>query len=146
MDAQLDEVMEATSRLQTDYDALEIALEALKEADHQLHARFSPQLSQGAEDYFQRLTQGAFSQVNLDRGLNITLREEGSLADRPLALLSQGTTDQLYLALRLAVADLVLPSPQSCPLILDDALLAFDDNRLALGSAPAHLSWPKTGR
>ncbi len=132
VDAQLDEVMEATSRLQTDYDALEIALEALKEADHQLHARFSPQLSQGAEDYFQRLTQGAFSQVNLDRGLNITLREEGSLADRPLALLSQGTTDQLYLALRLAVADLVLPSPQSCPLILDDALLAFDDNRLAL--------------
>ena len=132
VDAQLDEVAEATSRLQQDYDALEIALEALREADDQLHTRFSPQLSQGAGDYFRRLPQNRFSQVTLDRGLNITLREEGSLADRPLALLSQGTADQLYLALRLAVADLVLPVPQACPLILDDALLTFDDNRLAL--------------
>ena len=132
VDAQLDEVTETASRLQRDYDALEIALEALREADDQLHTRFSPQLSQGAGDYFRRLTRNQFSQVTLDRGLNITLREEGSLADRPLALLSQGTADQLYLALRLAVADLVLPDPQACPLILDDALLAFDDNRLAL--------------
>lgn len=132
VDAQLDEVTEAIHRNQTDYDALAIALEALQEADDQLHARFSPQLSQGAGEYFRRLTQGQFSQVNLDRGLNVTLREEGALADHPLALMSQGTADQLYLALRLAVADLVLPQPQACPLILDDALLAFDDNRLAL--------------
>ena len=68
----------------------------------------------------------------LDRSFNVTVRETGALADRPLALLSQGTADQLYLALRLAVADLVLPSPQACPLILDDALLSFDDDRLAV--------------
>ena len=100
-------------------------MEALKEADDQLHARFSPQLSQTAAGYFQQLTQGRFSQVALDRSFNVTVRETGALADRPLALLSQGTADQLYLALRLAVADLVLPSPQACPLILDDALLSF---------------------
>ena len=29
------------------------------------------------------------------------------------------------------MADLVLPTPDACPLILDDALLAFDDDRLA---------------
>ncbi|MFR6058822.1 MAG: ATP-binding protein [Evtepia gabavorous] len=119
-------------RLQGDYDAIEVAMEALKEADDQLHARFSPQLSQTAAGYFQQLTQGRFSQVALDRSFNVTVRETGALADRPLALLSQGTADQLYLALRLAVADLVLPSPQACPLILDDALLSFDDDRLAV--------------
>ena len=132
VDARLDEIQEASARLQGDYDAIEVAMEALKEADDQLHARFSPQLSQTAAGYFQQLTQGRFSQVALDRSFNVTVRETGALADRPLALLSQGTADQLYLALRLAVADLVLPSPQACPLILDDALLSFDDDRLAV--------------
>ena len=131
LDARLDEIQASAAHLQEDYAALEIAIEALQQADAHLHARFSPQLSQLAETYFRRLTQGRFTQVCLDRSLSVTVREEGSLADHPLALLSQGTTDQLYLALRLAVAELVLPNPQACPLILDDALLSFDDHRLA---------------
>ena len=42
---------------------------------------------------------------------------------------SDGTIDQLYLALRLAVAGELTPE---APLILDDALVRFDDDRLAL--------------
>lgn len=132
IDAELDELQTSIDRLQTDYDALEIAMQALQEADSQLHARFSPQLSQEAGAYFRRLTAGQFDQVNLDRSLNVTVRQTGSLADRPLALLSQGTKDQLYLALRLSIADLVLPEGTACPLVLDDALVAFDDRRLEL--------------
>jgi uncharacterized protein YhaN len=37
--------------------------------------------------------------------------------------------DQLYLALRLAVAESLTPN---APLILDDALVRFDDERLRL--------------
>ena len=44
--------------------------------------------------------------------------------------LSRGTADQLYLAVRLAVCRLCLP--QKPPLVLDDALAAFDDERLGL--------------
>ena len=40
---------------------------------------------------------------------------------------SDGTADQLYFALRLAVAGELTPD---APLILDDALLRFDDTRL----------------
>ena len=132
LDAELDELQSLIDRQQTDYDALEIAMQALQEADRQLHARFSPQLSQKAGAYFHELTGGQFDQVALDRDLSVTVRQTGSLADRPLALLSQGTADQLYLALRLSIADLVLPEGASCPLVLDDALLAFDDRRLNL--------------
>ncbi len=135
IDAELDELQTSIDRLQTDYDALEIAMQALQEADGQLHARFSPQLGQEAGAYFRRLTAGQFDQVDLDRSLNVTVRQAGSLADRPLALLSQGTKDQLYLSLRLSIADLVLPEGAACPLVLDDALLAFDDQRLELALA-----------
>ena len=41
---------------------------------------------------------------------------------------SEGTIDQLYLALRLAVAEELTPD---APLVLDDALVRFDDQRLA---------------
>ena len=40
---------------------------------------------------------------------------------------SDGTVDQLYLALRLAVAKELTPN---APLVLDDALVRFDDARL----------------
>ena len=132
VDARLDNVREQKELLQTDYDALEAAREALQEADRQLHARFSPQLSDRAGQYLSQLTQGAYRQVSINRSLDLTVREPGSLSDRPLAFLSQGTADQLYLALRLAVSDLVLPEPEACPLVLDDALLSFDDHRLKL--------------
>lgn len=132
VDAQLDSVREQTARLQTDYDALEVALQVLRESEDQLHARFSPQLSDRAGEYFARLTRNDTQEVGLTRTMDITLRAHGSLTDRPLSYMSQGTADQLYLALRLAVSDLLLPQPQDCPLVLDDALVTFDDTRLAL--------------
>ena len=42
---------------------------------------------------------------------------------------SDGTIDQAYLALRLAVCREILP--REAPLVLDDALARFDDGRLA---------------
>lgn len=130
-DAQLDSLRERIARLQGDYDAIGVAMEALQEADRQLHARVSPRLSRRAGEYFSRLTQGQYSRVDLDRNMDLVVREAGSLADRPLGSLSQGTADLLYLSLRLAVADLALPAPDQVPLILDDALLTLDDTRLA---------------
>ncbi len=46
--------------------------------------------------------------------------------------MSQGTADQAYLALRLAICLLALPEGETAPLILDDALVSFDDARLRL--------------
>ena len=48
---------------------------------------------------------------------------------RPAAAMSCGTADQVYLALRLAMVHRLLPA--DAPLILDDALVNFDDDRAA---------------
>ena len=45
---------------------------------------------------------------------------------------------QLYLATRLAICDLVLPPDHAVPIVLDDALTNFDDERCA-----AALRWLK---
>ena len=46
---------------------------------------------------------------------------------RDLRTLSCGTGDQLYFAVRLAICRLVLPP--DAPIVLDDALVYFDDVR-----------------
>jgi uncharacterized protein YhaN len=58
--------------------------------------------------------------------LNAGAQEEDTL--RPAQVRSDGTVDQLYLALRLAVAEELTPE---APLVLDDAFVRFDDTRLA---------------
>ena len=62
---------------------------------------------------------------------------------RHIEALSAGALDQLYLAVRLAICELVLPPEKSIPIILDDALTNFDDERCAtalrwLKQAAAH--------
>lgn len=132
VDAQLDNLAEEIKTLQQEYDAIELARTVLTQADEALHARFSPKLTQRAEDYFSILTQGQYSQMFLSKDLEVSVQERGSVTPRPLAVLSQGTADALYLALRLAMTDLVLPNPTACPLVLDDALLTLDDEHLRL--------------
>ena len=58
--------------------------------------------------------------------------ERDGLQPRRALTLSQGTADQLYLAVRLAVCELALPTDDPSPLVLDDALANFDDGRCAL--------------
>ena len=49
---------------------------------------------------------------------------------RATIFLRGGTADELYLSVRLAVCRLLLP--EDAPLLLDDALVMFDDDRLRL--------------
>ena len=63
----------------------------------------------------------------LERDLGASLYPSGNPASRDAAFFSGGTRDQLYLAVRLAVSQLLCPGT---PLILDDALVRFDDERM----------------
>ncbi|RJQ48917.1 MAG: hypothetical protein C4538_03045 [Nitrospiraceae bacterium] len=45
--------------------------------------------------------------------------------------MSDGTSDQLYLSLRLASLEMQLESGEPLPFIVDDILVNFDDNRSA---------------
>ncbi|MEG2679716.1 MAG: hypothetical protein RR949_07210, partial [Oscillospiraceae bacterium] len=115
--------------LQRDDDAITIALEALDVANAQLQARFSPELNRRAGLLFSELTGERYGEVTLDRNFEVHAAETGALIPRRILTLSQGTADQLYLAVRLAICDLVLPADAPVPLVLDDSLVNFDDLR-----------------
>ena len=112
-----------------EYDALTAALDALSAANAVLRERFSPALNRKAGEIFAALTGGRWPRLELARDFTAQAVREDETLPRPWLALSAGTAEQLYLSVRLAVCALTAPD---VPLVLDDALAAFDDERCAL--------------
>ena len=77
---------------------------------------------------FGKLTNQRYQKLSLGQDLSLESGAEDENTLRGTLWRSDGTVDQLYLALRLAVAEELTPD---APLVLDDALVRFDDERLA---------------
>ncbi len=81
---------------------------------------------------FQHITRGAFAGLGAEFNADdvpvlVGLRPDQSSV--PISGMSDGSRDQLYLALRLAALDRYLEQHEPMPLILDDLLITFDDER-----------------
>ena len=120
---------EELARRTQEHQAIAAALEGLKAANAQLQERFSPQLNRRAGEYLARLTGEKYTSLSLNRELEASAAGAGDVLPRRSLFLSKGTVDQVYLAVRLAVYDLCLRE-HHVPLILDDALAAFDQERM----------------
>lgn len=130
--ARREELTEELARRREEYEALGAALEALDGANAQLRARFSPALNAAAGAILARLTGGKYGEVALTRQFEAAARDGESPLPRQAIALSQGTAEQIYLAVRLAVCEMALPADEPSPLVLDDVLDTYDDGRMAL--------------
>ena len=142
LEAQLAQKQEQLTALQDEYDAIALAMDTLSQANTVLQNRFSPALGARAAEIFSAITGGRYDHVLLSRDFSLSAEPAGDPVGRSVRLLSQGAADQLYLAVRLeaidgdltderlAICDMVLPADKRVPLILDDALVTFDDERL----------------
>ena len=128
---QISRLEEELVRQQAEYDALQLSLDALQAANTTLQNRFSPELGRRAAEIFADMTGSTWSHILLDREFHLSAESGSDPTRRSVQLLSAGTADQLYLAVRLAICEMILPPEQNPPLILDDALLTFDDARLS---------------
>ena len=113
-----------------EYDAINLAIDTLREADTEIQSRFSPELGRVAADYMSAVTGGRYSDVLINRDFTAKARTKDDVVARDAEYLSAGTLDIMYLAVRLAVCELALPEGETCPLIIDDALVNLDETRL----------------
>lgn len=112
-------------RLRTAVAFLEREIEIYREANQ------DPLLHRAGQ-LLSRLTRGRYHQVHAtlgddDRAVFSVERSDGP--ELEVDALSDGTRDQLYLALRLATLERRLESAEPMPLVLDDILVHFDDER-----------------
>ena len=116
------------SQLEKTYAALILAQETLVAAAGELQRRFAPRIAQRTRELFSRLTGSRYNRLILGEDMDLHVGAQGEDTLRGSLWHSDGTVDQLYLALRLAVAEALIPE---APLVLDDALVRFDDKRLS---------------
>lgn len=124
----LEAVNARIAQLEDTYAALTIAQQTLADATAALQRRFAPRIAQRTQALFAQLTGNRYDRLTLDQDLSLHAGAQGEDTLRSSLWRSDGTVDQLYFALRLAVAGELTPQ---APLILDDALVRFDDTRLA---------------
>lgn len=107
------------------------AKEILDESNHQLKSNIIPGLSNKLSNIAYDLT-GKYSNIKADvggQGIKIIL-EDGNVISPDL--LSGGTIDQIYFALRVAGLDMLSENGELLPLILDEPFSQFDDNRIKI--------------
>lgn len=123
------ESAESYLKLKTAVRLLKWSLEKFRET-HQ-----GPMLAKASSN-FHTLTLGSFRRLVADTDGGGPPRLLGIRDDReqvPVTGMSEGSRDQLYLALRLAALEIQVEQGYRMPLIADDLFINFDDERTAAG-------------
>lgn len=111
----------------TKLEALELALKVLNKAFDDFKTVFSPQLSELTGKILSSITSGKYNSALVDDSLIVSV-DDGYNYRNALSF-SQGTAEQTYFAMRIALSRILL-SGRDAPLFLDDALAFYDDERL----------------
>jgi DNA repair exonuclease SbcCD ATPase subunit len=103
--------------------------EFLSTAQDRVHRDIAPILAKAVRDFLEQATAGRYSDVIVDPA-TLNVRVCGQQRQwRDARLLSHGTREQVYLLLRMALADHLSTPGERCPLILDDVTVHSDDAR-----------------
>ena len=127
LEAQNTTLEQRLHELEKTYAALDHALKTLEQASAELQRRFAPRISRSAQEILGQLTNGRYTRLTMAQDFSLLAGAQNEDTLRSRHWRSDGTVDQLYLALRLAVARELLPD---APLVLDDAMVRFDNVRL----------------
>lgn len=121
-----EEIKKQLAEAEHEAEAIDLALNTIQELSGDIYDQYGPGISRRVSEMVSRITQGQYTDIKLDEQLNIKVRRE----DRYIGaeFLSTGTLEQIYLAVRLAVAEEM--SGSGMPLLLDDIFGAYDDARL----------------
>ena len=119
---------EAERQRAEEIQALELAAQEITRISKSFYEDMQDELNAEVSRYVSLFTTGAYDSVRLDEQGQLQILTEGREV-RP-ELLSRGTLEQIYLALRLAVGN-VVTKEEPLPILLDEAFAMYDDDRLA---------------
>ncbi len=115
-------------RISQELAAIDLAQETMNNLSMTIRGSFGLYLNKTASDLVAGITGGIYTSMSIDEDLNVFMNTKTKLV--PIEQVSSGTMDQIYLALRLAAAQLIQDGKETMPLIFDDSFVLYDDERL----------------
>jgi uncharacterized protein YhaN len=120
------------------YARLHVARSLLQAGIERIRQERQGPLLRAAGGHFAALTEGRYVSLTADEddaGRTILRAVRDDRSECPVEALSEGTRDQLYLALRIAAVEAHAQAGEPLPFIADDLLATFDDRRAAAAIA-----------
>ncbi|ECQ6328287.1 AAA family ATPase [Listeria monocytogenes] len=114
-------------QISTEWTETKLALQMLQNTMQQLQEGKLPKTLKLASEYFNHLTSGNYRKVYLQDN-RLQVESKDSIPFFPEEL-SQATKEQLYLAIRFALID-VIHKDFPLPIIIDDGFVHFDSSRM----------------
>lgn len=119
---------EKAKELAFEWAALKLAIDTLEETKRSFHQKYMKDVIKKASHYFKLITKEKYVEI-FPPEKNKTFSVETNRHTRfTINQLSQGTIDQLYVSLRLAISA-VMSEKYSVPFLIDDAFVHFDHKR-----------------
>lgn len=129
--ANIEEVVEKLEEekrfLEDKNKSINLAKSTLEEAYNIMKQNITPKFAQNLSDIICEISNGKYNKIKITQDNDIVIEIESGKY-KPIELLSTGTIDQLYLALRISLIQEI--TGESMPIILDEAFAYYDDTRL----------------
>lgn len=109
---------------------IDATLALLREAQDRVHRDLAPILAQAVSRWLPDVSRGAYSEASVDpASLRVSVKEAATGQWRDARLLSEGTREQIYLLLRVAMAEHLVTTGERAPLLLDEVTAQADGER-----------------
>ncbi|AZK47985.1 AAA family ATPase [Paenibacillus lentus] len=126
---QLAEQEAALQEILDKYAVMAVSQELISRVRRVYEEERQPEVLKLASSYLRQMTDGRYERIVLKMGSQELQAEHSDYGPIGSTALSRGTAEQLYLSMRLALAEAV-SHHRSIPILLDDLFVNFDANRL----------------
>lgn len=122
----LEQIKTKQKEQEIELKAIELSINTILGISMDIHDSFGQELNQLVSNIGSLLTKGKYNNLKVDDKLDIKAGSKDLFL--PLSKLSAGTIEQVYLALRLGIANLMFKD-KNMPILLDDSFALYDDER-----------------
>ena len=127
MDEKLEKLYERKDELLQLNNMYEIVKEEIENAYQEMKENITPEFIEELKNILNQVTNGKYTNLYLDSDNNILIETENGKYV-PIEMLSTGTIDLIYLALRLSAVKEI--SKENMPIILDESFAYYDKERM----------------
>lgn len=123
---ELNKVREEIASNDIETAALNLAIQTIQDLSEAIYDSFGSVLNEQVSKIISKITQNKYSEVKIDDQLRVMVKNGSSYIS--MDYLSAGTVEQIYLALRLSIANVLVE--EELPIIIDDIFVNYDYQRL----------------
>ena len=127
---ELEQATRQRDRLERELEVLDLLITTLRATESEARERYLAPVVDRVHPYLQMLFPSA--EIGMDEDLNITGMSRPAGYEESFDHLSMGTQEQIAVLVRLAFAEMLIDQGAPAAVILDDALVFSDDQRMRL--------------